>query len=447
MFILEYNQLFTPFAMKFNFKNIGIVKQAEIELNGLTIITGLNDTGKSFLSKAIFSIIKTPKEAVRYFDYQKVENLSSLINIIWSYHRQVIPFTPEKLQQFNPSAFPLKINSTFIENKTSVAELRQTFVDYKKIIEFDYENATENVKAIINQRQIATQTQNLFTAIFARLDENIDFEGKARVYFEQMIIFRLFENQINTVSKDGLTLDIKVSEGVSSLLNLSVEANRIRNFKYDNVLLVNDATLIETPAILPLTKFIDNALASGFRNLGALIPTHFEDLFSKIRLYTGKIPSEYLPIASEIADIIGGRFSSTPEDGIFFAKGDAKIKPNNIASGIKSFIFLLISLEFINKNSLLIIDEPEVHLHPKWEIEYARIIASLTKLGVPILVSSHSPYLIRALAKYSEEFEIEKKTNFYFGKKDKDGYSTFDNVSEDLEPIFEALAIPMQSLS
>lgn len=41
--------------MKINIKNLGIVKEADIEINGITVLAGENSTGKSTISKALFS--------------------------------------------------------------------------------------------------------------------------------------------------------------------------------------------------------------------------------------------------------------------------------------------------------------------------------------------------------------------------------------------------------
>ena len=73
----------------------------------------------------------------------------------------------------------------------------------------------------------------------------------------------------------------------------------------------------------------------------------------------------------------------------------------------------------LQEGTVLILDEPEVHLHPKWQLEYARLILKLVKDSIKILVNSHSPYMIEALKRYSEVEEIENKTNFYLAK---DGY-------------------------
>ena len=44
--------------MKFKVSNIGCIEHAEMNLKGLTVITGENGSGKSTISKMIFSVIK-----------------------------------------------------------------------------------------------------------------------------------------------------------------------------------------------------------------------------------------------------------------------------------------------------------------------------------------------------------------------------------------------------
>ncbi len=137
------------------------------------------------------------------------------------------------------------------------------------------------------------------------------------------------------------------------------------------------------------------------------------------------------------------------QGGIVFIKDNGiPIRSFNIATGVKSFgiLQLLINSSSVNPNSLLIIDEPEVHLHPKWEVEYAKVIVELVKAGIQVLISSHSPYLIEALSKYSNSGGIQDKTKFYFGDKTADGFSTFEETI-DLLPIFSKLAAPMRDLT
>lgn len=45
--------------MKLSLKNIGKVRSATIEMNGITVIAGENDTGKSTISRALFAVFNS----------------------------------------------------------------------------------------------------------------------------------------------------------------------------------------------------------------------------------------------------------------------------------------------------------------------------------------------------------------------------------------------------
>ncbi|MCX7998659.1 MAG: hypothetical protein N3A69_06870 [Leptospiraceae bacterium] len=60
--------------MEFTLKNIGLINHAKIELKGLTVLGGYNDTGKSFIGKTLFSIIKAANNTERVFVFSKLNN-------------------------------------------------------------------------------------------------------------------------------------------------------------------------------------------------------------------------------------------------------------------------------------------------------------------------------------------------------------------------------------
>ena len=67
---------------------------------------------------------------------------------------------------------------------------------------------------------------------------------------------------------------------------------------------------------------------------------------------------------------------------------------------------LLLQKGRLNSNNLLIIDEPEVHLHPTWQVKFAEILVLLSKeLAIPVLLTSHSPYFIEALEEFTKKYE------------------------------------------
>ena len=61
----------------------------------------------------------------------------------------------------------------------------------------------------------------------------------------------------------------------------------------------------------------------------------------------------------------------------------------------------------IEKNGTIVLDEPEIHLHPTWQAQLAEVIVLLQKeFGLHVLLTSHSPYFIRAIETYSVKHAI-----------------------------------------
>ncbi len=92
----------------------------------------------------------------------------------------------------------------------------------------------------------------------------------------------------------------------------------------------------------------------------------------------------------------------------------------------------------LKQDTILIIDEPENHLHPKWQLKYAKVIVTLAKSGITILLASHSPYMIEAIKRYSDLEDLEEVTNFYLAE------NSIIEPRNRLEDIFRTLEEPFE---
>jgi hypothetical protein len=282
----------------------------------------------------------------------------------------------------------------------------------------------------------------------------LDVESKSKIYFDEQIIQKLFQSQINSITNEDDLLEVKVSEGATDLLNISVLQNKTQSFSINNPILWRDATIIETPTIVQLERFITLTLAysPATRQQRIELPIHYYDLCRKITSSGSSTPPPNISnLLEETKKIMGGSLTYKNEQGgiVYTKENGANVRSFNIATGVKSFglLQLLLSSGAINPFSVLIIDEPEVHLHPKWELKYAKIIVSLSMLGIPIVISTHSNFFLEALTVYVKELEAQSITKIYFGKKgEHESRSIFIDVTDDLDPIFEQLARPMQEL-
>lgn len=91
---------------------------------------------------------------------------------------------------------------------------------------------------------------------------------------------------------------------------------------------------------------------------------------------------------------------------LFNDEGAIKYKPNSkidipmylSSSAIKSLAGILLFVRHQAQiGSYLIIDEPELNLHPANQVKVARSIALLVNSGVKVLVTTHSDYFVKEI--------------------------------------------------
>lgn len=94
----------------------------------------------------------------------------------------------------------------------------------------------------------------------------------------------------------------------------------------------------------------------------------------------------------------------------------------NISSGMKPFLILktLLDKGVFKRGGLLIFEEPEVHLYPEWQLCLAEILVLLqAKLGVSIVLNTHSPYFINAVEVYAAKYGVKDKCRYYLAQVPK----------------------------
>ena len=103
----------------------------------------------------------------------------------------------------------------------------------------------------------------------------------------------------------------------------------------------------------------------------------------------------------------------------------------------------------IDKNTLLIIDEPEAHLHPQWIVEYARILVLLKKeIGVRILIASHNPDMVAAIQSIGKKEGIGDAITFYqaFSSPEHPFEYEYKNLGIEISEIFKSFNIAISRI-
>lgn len=122
----------------------------------------------------------------------------------------------------------------------------------------------------------------------------------------------------------------------------------------------------------------------------------------------------------------------------------------NTPSGIKQIgvIQLLLLNNKLKKGGYLIIDEPEVNLHPEWQIKFAEILVLIAKeLNITLYLNSHSPMFIEAMSLYAQYYDLIEGTNVYLTQEVADDKYIFKKIdSKNMGEVYENLTKPYDEL-
>jgi len=112
--------------------------------------------------------------------------------------------------------------------------------------------------------------------------------------------------------------------------------------------------------------------------------------------------------------------------------GGPEVQMADIGFGVSQILPVLILCYYVPEGSILILEQPEVHLHPKVQADLADVFIDVVKeRNVQIILESHSEHLLRRLQRRIAEEEIsEDKTALYFCQIE-DGTSAIERLDVD----------------
>jgi predicted ATPase len=105
-------------------------------------------------------------------------------------------------------------------------------------------------------------------------------------------------------------------------------------------------------------------------------------------------------VLADFADIIGGEYTVTRNDELYYQpKGKrVKLSMDESSSAVRSLLDIGFYLRHEAKlGDLLMVDEPELNLHPENQRRVARLFARLVNLGIKVFITTHSDYIIKEL--------------------------------------------------
>ncbi|QOY54006.1 AAA family ATPase [Candidatus Sulfurimonas marisnigri] len=93
-------------------------------------------------------------------------------------------------------------------------------------------------------------------------------------------------------------------------------------------------------------------------------------------------------------EIVTEEINGTNQVKAKFKNGNEFVRPKNIGSGISYLTSILIACLSANKENIIIIENPEIHMHPKAQSKLGEFLAFVASKGIQIIIETHNDHII-----------------------------------------------------
>ena len=412
--------------MKMHVENLAKIASADFEFNGITVIVGNNNTGKSTVGKILYAVFNSLINFKERIELDRYKSCMSVLSDVMprSFRR---PFKNMRKEG--------DVITDFLSRKKNDDDIRYVIdtLARSRGVEVDTFKIMEALKEIRNPSDVVMRNRlirNYFNSVF---------NGQYISFFNP---------------QKGALVDLTV-QGANIRILL-----RKRSTTYKaNLEIQHPAYYIDSPNLLHAINYNDFGASS------LSLP-----LAEAIRSGIGKSRAPRLSVVSDVTtdaklqtiyDLVGsvlkGSLDVDDTGEVVLKQGKLQgfkrefdMDIGNMSQGLKSFGLLLAAIKFgaLKRKDVVILDEPEIHLHPDWQIRYAELIVLIQKtFDLTVLLTSHSADFIQAIRLFSKKYGTFSTVNAYISSESENGRAVFDIVPHDdwdgvfakFEPAFDML--------
>lgn len=369
--------------MKITVKNLGAIRQAQFELGDMTIICGGNNTGKTYATYALFGFLTFWRDTLKVpVENEIIESLlkdgSAELDVASyvakaqkfvddgcrSYTRNLSRVFASSEKYFSDSEFSISIGEQGIQPADTYDRTIGTAKDSLFQISKQAGDAKLRISLLLDKSKVRVPR----SAVEEMISEAI----------EEVIFGNLFPKPfIASAERTGAAIFRK---------ELNFSRNRLLEEIGAIKTEINPFELISkvySDYALPVKSNVDFT-----RQLESLVK---EESF---------VAKRHPGILADFSDIIGGDYQVTRNDELYYVPKGARVKltMDESSSAVRSLLDIGFYLRHVAApGDLLIVDEPELNLHPANQRRVARLFSRLLQVGIKVFITTHSDYIIKEL--------------------------------------------------
>lgn len=390
------------FTMKIKLWNLGSIKEAEVDLRPLTVIIGPNNSNKTYIAYSIYGLWINQLDGLFFSSeiLEKIEFTNQADHWSLKIDRSFYDVISEIVQKSASEFSGIKLQSFFQDSSGKIFEKTKFSIE---ISEDDIKTAIEKVLAdtieyrgslaSLGIKKIERSENNNEILFYPEKEDKID-------NYKDIVFLNFVANVVKFSFSDILPLPAERNAFINTYKMLANRRYKLlkenqrelliqRRINQDRQLeLLKEQGDIRYPQ--PVEDFLDFLTDIELENKPDPIPKNkndFQKLADQIEKY---IQNNNKTIFKKTK--FGGKEIKVS------VKRSLEIDLYNASSSIKQLAPLLLYLRYRAKSGdFLVIDEPEMNLHPESQVKLLESLAILVNLGVRILLTTHSPYLMAHL--------------------------------------------------
>lgn len=414
------------------------IKKAAISIDGITVLSGINGCGKSTLSKWLYYIVNGANEYDRFIYERFISQVLNIFTRLNFTRRDIDRDADNSNSQFFKEASS-RIGSLKSNNKDDNVEIIQDIAE--KVIE----RFCDILYKYLKDSPSPTKRERVFVFLGIKYDEGDDLDNVLSFFrsAELSEIERIKDNYFESKRKrsmDDLLMLVRSKFDIDETNpnNINIEEDGVKLFQkgsVGNLYNLTKAIYVDTPMAVSEEGKDDNVFWNDLKSL----------MLDENKDFAGT--DAHKKIVRRITRLMNGRVDVEKDDfgqkELHFVSEDGlNIKLDKTATGFKSFSYILRLLEngYLNDKTLLLIDEPEAHLHPQWIVEFAHILVLLNKeTGTKIMVASHNPNMVDAINAIARKENVEDRTHFYLAEESEQRFKyVYKDLGQNIEEIFKS---------
>ncbi len=417
--------------LKISARNVRAIAHADIDISGITVLSGINGCGKSTISRFLYELLFGALKYNELVDENSAVKLRSMAQSVFS--------AVTNLSGILPKAESRKISDLLVRVAFAHARAEET----RKVLvsTLDYLDSwfSGREKPFSEAQQALVKSA---TSILSSIARDTSRQGKENSLAE---IADSVKAEIDRLSEEAIETKSARSVGVfqkfwAERFGKGLEPRVFSVLENEIPICDTERNVIALPDSVKRVFYMDSPMAFGENRSRR---DHWLAL-NRALVPTGELSPMFSYGGDGNEGILGGTFEwNDGKTDISYRLPDGQSFEmfSNGATGLKSFTMVqgLYRNGLVDSKTMLIMDEPEAHLHPQWIVRFARLLVLLRKeTGCKLFISSHSTDLVSSI-KYIAEKELGASPSFYLAEQEnpeKYAYS-YRALGDDIEPIFE----------